>query len=492
MGVLSDSIILAFLLKPDARSYKIDYLSMEHLKYQMQPITDLIGTGKDQRSMADVPLEDITFYAVEDADVALQLVNKLQPVVEAEGMSGILHDIEIPLIDVLLRMEKSGVYLDIKHLNKMSTEVTKEIKKIEKNIFKHAGEEFSINSPKQLSVILFEKLGLPPSRKTKTGYSTDHQAMESLKEEHEIVRNVLEYRMYSKLRSTYLEALPELVDSNTGRIHSSFSQTVAATGRLSSSNPNFQNIPIKTDVGRRIRHAFIPEAKGWKILAADYSQIELRIMAHLSDDPTMIQAFLDDEDIHSITACGLYKVELNEVTAQMRNAAKTVNFAIMYGARAFRISGALGISMKDASDTIDEYFNRFPGLNDFIVNTIAKAREDKFVTTILGRKRYLNEIDSSNFNLRQSAERIAVNTQLQGSAADMIKIAMIRIDKRIREENLKSMMILQVHDELVFEVPSEELEVLQELVVSEMVGAMELKVPVKVDVGIGKDWFDAH
>ncbi|MCH8305275.1 MAG: DNA polymerase I, partial [Candidatus Marinimicrobia bacterium] len=492
MGVLSDSIILAFLLKPDARSYKIDYLSMEHLKYQMQPITDLIGTGKDQRSMADVPLEDITFYAVEDADVALQLVNKLQPVVEAEGMSGILHDIEIPLIDVLLRMEKSGVYLDIKHLNKMSTEVTKEIKKIEKNIFKHAGEEFSINSPKQLSVILFEKLGLPPSRKTKTGYSTDHQAMESLKEEHEIVRNVLEYRMYSKLRSTYLEALPELVDSNTGRIHSSFSQTVAATGRLSSSNPNFQNIPIKTDVGRRIRHAFIPEATGWKILAADYSQIELRIMAHLSDDPTMIQAFLDDEDIHSITACGLYKVELNEVTAQMRNAAKTVNFAIMYGARAFRISGALGISMKDASDTIDEYFNRFPGLNDFIVNTIAKAREDKFVTTILGRKRYLNEIDSSNFNLRQSAERIAVNTQLQGSAADMIKIAMIRIDKRIREENLKSMMILQVHDELVFEVPSEELEVLQELVVSEMVGAMELKVPVKVDVGIGKDWFDAH
>ena len=492
MGVLSDSIILAFLLKPDARSYKIDYLSMEHLKYQMQPITDLIGTGKDQRSMADVPLEDITFYAVEDADVALQLVNKLQPVVEAEGMSGILHDIEIPLIDVLLRMEKSGVYLDIKHLNKMSTEVTKEIKKIEKNIFKHAGEEFSINSPKQLSVILFEKLGLPPSRKTKTGYSTDHQAMESLKEEHEIVRNVLEYRMYSKLRSTYLEALPELVDSNTGRIHSSFSQTVAATGRLSSSNPNFQNIPIKTDVGRRIRHAFIPEATGWKILAADYSQIELRIMAHLSDDPTMIQAFLDDEDIHSITACGLYKVGLDEVTAQMRNAAKTVNFAIMYGARAFRISGALGISMKDASDTIDDYFNRFPGLNNFIVNTIAKAREDKFVTTILGRKRYLNEIDSSNFNLRQSAERIAVNTQLQGSAADMIKIAMIRIDKRIREENLKSMMILQVHDELVFEVPSEELEVLQELVVSEMVGAMELKVPVKVDVGIGKDWFDAH
>ncbi|MCH7818218.1 MAG: DNA polymerase I [Candidatus Marinimicrobia bacterium] len=491
-GVVSDSIILAFLLNPDARSYKIDYLSMEHLEYQMQPITDLIGTGKDQKSMADVPLEEITFYAVEDADVALQLVNKLQPKVESEGMSGILHDIEIPLIDVLLRMEKSGVYLDIKHLNKMSSEITKEISKIEKKIFKLADQEFSINSPKQLGVILFEKLGLPPSRKTKTGYSTDLRAMEQLKEEHEIVNKVLEYRMYAKLKSTYLEALPELVDPNTGRIHSSFSQTVAATGRLASSNPNFQNIPIKTEIGRKIRHAFIPEAKGWKIMAADYSQIELRIMAHLSEDTTMIKAFMDDEDIHSITACGLYNVELDGVTAQMRNAAKTVNFAIMYGARAFRISGALGISMEDAAKTIDEYFNRFPGLNDFIVNTIAKAREDKYVTTILGRKRYLNEIDSSNFNLRQGAERIAVNTQLQGSAADMIKIAMIRIDKRIRDENLKAMMILQVHDELVFEVPQEELEVLQELVAAEMVGAMELKVPVKVEVGIGKDWFGAH
>ena len=491
-GVVSDSIILAFLLKPDARSYKIDYLSMEYLNYQMQPISDLIGTGKDQKSMADVPLEEITFYAVEDADVALQLVNKLQPEVEAEGMSRILHDIEIPLIDVLLRMEKSGVYLNINHLNKMSSELAKEITEIEKDIFRLSGEEFSINSPKQLSLILFGKLGLPPSRKTKTGYSTDQRAMEQLKEEHKIVRKVLDYRMYTKLKSTYLEALPELVDPNTGRIHSSFSQTVAATGRLSSSNPNFQNIPIKTEIGRKIRHAFIPEAKGWKIMAADYSQIELRIMAHLSEDPTMIQAFLDDEDIHSITACGLYNVGLNEVTAQMRNAAKTVNFAIMYGARAFRISGALGISIEDAAKTIDDYFNRFSGLNDFILNTIAKAREDKYVTTILGRKRYLNEIDSSNFNLRQGAERIAVNTQLQGSAADMIKIAMIRIDRRIRDENLKSMMILQVHDELVFEVPSEELEVLQELVAAEMVGAMELRVPVKVDVGIGKDWFEAH
>ena len=491
-GVVSDSIILAFLLKPDARSYKIDYLSMEYLNYQMQPISDLIGTGKDQKSMADVPLEEITFYAVEDADIALQLVSKLEPKVEAEGMSGILHDIEIPLIDVLLRMEKSGVYLNIKYLNKMSSELAKEITVIEKDIFKLSGEEFSINSPKQLSLILFGKLGLPPSRKTKTGYSTDQRAMEYLKEEHEIVRKVLDYRMYTKLKSTYLEALPELVDPNTGRIHSSFSQTVAATGRLSSSNPNFQNIPIKTEIGRKIRHAFIPQAKGWKIMAADYSQIELRIMAHLSEDPTMIQAFLDDEDIHSITACGLYNVELNAVTAQMRNAAKTVNFAIMYGARAFRISGALRISMEDAAKTIDDYFNRFAGLNDFILNTIAKAREDKYVTTILGRKRYLNEIDSSNFNLRQGAERIAVNTQLQGSAADMIKIAMIRIDKRIRDENLKSMMILQVHDELVFEVPTEELEVLQELVAAEMVGAMELRVPVKVDMGIGKDWFEAH
>ena len=491
-GVVSDSIILAFLLKPDARSYKIDYLSMEYLNYQMQPISDLIGTGKDQKSMADVPLEEITFYAVEDADVALQLVNKLQPEVEAEGMSRILHDIEIPLIDVLLRMEKSGVYLNINHLNKMSSELAKEITEIEKDIFRLSGEEFSINSPKQLSLILFGKLGLPPSRKTKTGYSTDQRAMEQLKEEHKIVRKVLDYRMYTKLKSTYLEALPELVDPNTGRIHSSFSQTVAATGRLSSSNPNFQNIPIKTEIGRKIRHAFIPEAKGWKIMAADYSQIELRIMAHLSEDPTMIQAFLDDEDIHSITASGLYNVKLDEVTAQMRNAAKTVNFAIMYGARAFRISGALGISIEDAAKTIDDYFNRFSGLNDFILNTIAKAREDKYVTTILGRKRYLNEIDSSNFNLRQGAERIAVNTQLQGSAADMIKIAMIRIDRRIRDENLKSMMILQVHDELVFEVPSEELEVLQELVAAEMIGAMELRVPVKVDVGIGKDWFEAH
>ena len=491
-GVVSDSIIAAFLLKPEARSYKIDYLSMEYLGYKMQPITELIGSGKDQILMSDVALEEITFYAVEDADVALQLVNLLVPMVEKEGMTKIYQEIEIPLIHVLLRMEKAGVYLKVDHLKRMSSDLDVDIKEIEQRIHKLAGEKFTINSPKQLANILYEKLGLPPTRKTKTGFSTDQRAMESLKKEHEIVEKVLEYRMYTKLKSTYLETLPKLVDPKTGRVHSTFSQTVAATGRLSSSDPNFQNIPIKTEIGRKIRHAFVPEKGGWKILSADYSQIELRIMAHLSNDPTLIQAFRDDEDIHSRTAAGLYGIDLKDVTSEMRNAAKTVNFAIMYGARAFRISGELGISMEDASATIDEYFSRFPGINNFIASSIAMAREEKFVTTILGRKRYLYEIDSSNFNLRQSAERIAVNTQLQGSAADMIKIAMINVDDRIRKEKLSSMMILQVHDELVFEVPEEEVEQLTSLVIEEMRGAMELDVPVKVDVGVGKDWYEAH
>jgi len=491
-GVVSDSIIAAFLLKPDARSYKIDYLSIEQLNYKMQPITDLIGSGKEQISMSEVSVEDVTFYAVEDADIALQLVNLYQPMIEEEDMQNIYREIEIPLISVLMEMEKTGVYLDVKHLKKMSDDVLVEIERIQAEVFDLAGEEFSINSPKQLGKILFDKLLLPPTRKTKTGFSTDQRAMDSLKNDHEIVAKVLEYRMYTKLKSTYLEALPKLVNPNTGRVHSTFSQTVAATGRLSSKDPNFQNIPIKTEVGRNIRHAFIPQEKGWKIMSADYSQIELRIMAHLSEDPTLIQAFKDGEDIHSRTAAGLYGVDLDGVTPEMRNMAKTVNFAIMYGARAFRISGELGISMEDATTTIDEYFNRFPGINDFIANSIAKAREHKFVTTILGRKRYLMEIDSSNFNLRQAAERIAVNTQLQGSAADMIKIAMLNVSQRIKEEDLKSKMILQVHDELVFELPDEEIELMKEILDVEMCGAMELKVPVKIDIGVGDDWYEAH
>lgn len=491
-GVVSDSIIAAFLLNPDARSYKIDYLSMEQLNYKMQPITDLIGSGKEQISMAEVPVEDVTFYAVEDADIALQLVNLYQPKLEEEGMMKMYTEIEIPLIPVLMEMEKTGVYLDVKLLKKMSDEVLVEIERIEAEVYDLAEEEFSINSPKQLSKILFEKLLLPPTRKIKTGFSTDQRAMDSLKNDHEIVAKVLEYRMYTKLKSTYLEALPKLVNPNSGRVHSTFSQTVAATGRLSSRDPNFQNIPIKTEVGRKIRHAFIPQQKGWKIMSADYSQIELRIMAHLSEDPTLIQAFKDGEDIHSRTAAGLYGVELESVTPEMRNMAKTVNFAIMYGARAFRIAAELKISMEDATTTIDDYFNRFPGINDFIANSIAEARENKFVSTILGRKRYLMEIDSSNFNLRQAAERIAVNTQLQGSAADMIKIAMIRINHRIKKENLKAMMILQVHDELVFELPEEEIDRMKDIVEYEMINSMELKVPVKVDIGVGEDWYEAH
>jgi len=491
-GVVSDSIIAAFLLKPDARSYKIDYLSMEQLNYKMQPITDLIGSGKDQISMADVPVDDVTFYAVEDADIALQLVNLYQPMLEEEGLMKIYEEIEIPLIPVLMEMEKTGVYLDVKHLKKMSDEVIVEIEKIQAEVYDLAEEEFSINSPKQLSKILFEKLLLPPTRKTKTGYSTDQRAMDSLKNEYEIVAKVLEYRMYTKLKSTYLEALPKLVNPKTGRVHSTFSQTVAATGRLSSRDPNFQNIPIKTEVGRKIRHAFIPQQNGWKIMSADYSQIELRIMAHLSNDPTLIQAFKDGEDIHSRTAAGLYGVDLENVTPEMRNMAKTVNFAIMYGARAFRIAGELGISMEDATTTIDDYFSRFSGINDFIANSIAEARENKFVTTILGRKRYLMEIDSSNFNLRQAAERIAVNTQLQGSAADMIKIAMIRVSDRIRKENLNAKMILQVHDELVFELPENEIEQMKDIVEYEMSNSMELKVPVQVDIALGEDWYEAH
>nr|HRD18730.1 DNA polymerase I [Candidatus Neomarinimicrobiota bacterium] len=487
-GKIFDTMVAAFLIQPDARSYKLDKLSQYYLNYKMQSIEELIGNGKDQLNMEQVDIDKVTFYAVEDADVVLQLVPIFEEKLKADQLWQVFEEIEMPLVPVLMQLELNGVYLDVKSLKEMSRNLEVQIDAIMRRIYDLAGVEFNINSPKQLGEILFEKLNLPKVR----GNSTDVSVLEKLQHKHPLPSAVLEYRGLVKLKNTYLDTLPLLVNKKTGRVHSSFNQTMAATGRLSSSDPNFQNIPIRTDIGREIRRAFIPQQTGWKILSADYSQIELRIMAHLSGDAELRRAFQEGVDVHARTAALVYGVPEKDVLPEMRRIAKVVNFGIMYGAGPFRMSEELGISRSDANQLIEQYFRTYPGINDYITKTIAEARQNTYVKTLTGRRRYVPDINSENKNVREAAERVAINMPIQGTAADMIKIAMIRIQRQLTKEKFKSMMILQIHDELLFEVHPDELERLRQIVTTEMENALPLDVPVKVDIGVGNSWYEAH
>ena len=492
-GKLFDTMLAAYLLNPDNNTYKLDLLSDRYLHYHMQPITDLIGEKKSKQIlMSEVDLDKITFYAAEDADITFQLYSVFIKKLQDASLLKVLEDIEVPLIPVLMDMEIDGVYLDTKFLKIMSRELGQKMTRAMEDIYDLAGGVFNINSPKQLGLILFEKLGLPPVKKTKTGYSTDVTVLEKLKNDHPLPEKILEFRMLTKLRSTYVDAMPALINSKTQRVHGSFNQTVAATGRLSSSNPNFQNIPIRTEMGREIRKAFCAQEKDHFILAADYSQVELRIMAHLSQDPNLVEAFKQDADIHTHTAATVFNLKQEDVTSDMRRTAKVINFGIMYGAGAHRISQELNISHGEAGAIIKAYFERYTGVKEYMDQTIAECKERGFVETIFGRKRPILDINSENGNLQQAAKRAAINMPVQGTAADIIKIAMIRMHDWMKKEKLRSRMILQVHDELVFEVHPDELDLLKKHVPAIMESAGELIVPLKVDLGVGKDWFEAH
>ncbi len=493
-GKLFDTMLAHYLLEPDMR-HNMDVLAETYLNYKPVPIEELIGKkGKNQLSMRTVDLETIKEYAAEDADITLQLKLVFEPLLDETKTRKLFDEIENPLVPVLASMEAEGVKLDIETLKDYSKQLEKEIDELIKKIHELAGEEFNISSPKQLGIILFEKLKItdkPKLTKTKQ-YSTGEDILRKLENKHEIVKLILDYRSLTKLKSTYVDTLPDMVNPRTGRIHTSYNQAVAATGRLSSNNPNLQNIPIRTERGREIRKAFVPRNEKYTLLAADYSQIELRIIAELSGDEGMIEAFRSGQDIHAATASKVYGLPIEEVSKEMRRHAKTVNFGIVYGISAFGLSERLNIPRKEAKHIIDQYFEKYPGVKRYMEKTIEFAREHGYVETIMGRRRYLRDINSSNAVVRGYAERNAINAPIQGSSADMIKIAMINIHKALTEKNLKTKMILQVHDELIFDTFKEELEIVQPLVRELMVTAIPMKVPVVVDMNTGNNWLEAH
>jgi len=491
-GVVFDTMIASYLLNPTSRQHNLDALSLEYFNYKKIPTSDLIGKGKAQITMREVPVETVSRYACEDADFTLRLRNHFLPKLSEAGVNELFEQVEMPLVTVLADVEKTGVKLDLHFLQKMSAELEATLGTLITDIYELAGGEFNINSPKQLEKILFEKLKLPHSRRTKTGYSTDADVLEKLSSHHHLPKKLLEYRELSKLKSTYVDSLPTLVNPYTKRVHTSYNQAIAATGRLSSSDPNLQNIPIRTELGRRIRRAFIPGEKGWKLLDADYSQIELRIVAHLSKDAAMIEAFRNDEDIHTATAARVFNIDPKEMTPEIRRRAKEINFGIIYGMGAYGLSQRLGISVDEAQNFITNYYAQYSGVNAFMMGTIADAHKKGYVTTMLNRRRILPDINSDNRRASEFAERAAINTPIQGTAADLIKIAMINIHRRLQKENLRARMILQVHDELVFEAPEDELAALEKLVRKEMSSAIKLDVPIKVDMGIGENWLEAH
>lgn len=493
-GKLFDTMLAHYLINPDMR-HNMDVLAETYLNYTPISITELIGKkGKNQLSMRQVPLEKQTEYAVEDADITFQLAHKFRPELKAAETEKLFEKIEVPLLRVLADMEREGINLDIDFLKELSNELDKDIKKLEEKIYEQAGETFNIASPRQLGDILFGKLKLVEKpKKTKTGqYSTAEDVLSYLAKDHEIIRNVLEYRGLTKLKSTYVDALPNEVQKHSGRVHTDYMQTVAATGRLSSNNPNLQNIPIRTERGRQIRKAFIPRNEEYVLLAADYSQIELRIIAALSEEDTMIEAFKNGEDIHASTASKVFNVPIDQVTREQRSNAKTVNFGIIYGVSAFGLSNQTDLSRTEAKELIETYYKTYPKLRNYISDQIDFARDHGYVQTILGRRRYLKDINSNNQVVRGAAERNAVNAPIQGSAADIIKIAMINIHKRLSEENYKTKMLLQVHDELVFDAHKPELEKVSDMIKSEMENAYELAVPLDVEVGVGENWLEAH
>ena len=491
-GVDFDTMVASYLINPSLRQHNLDALAMQYFNYKKVSTKELIGVGRKQISMADVPLDKIGFYACEDADFTQRLRVILEEKLIQMELKKLFDEVELPLLFVLMDMEMTGVALDVKLLKKMSDELNEMLNKLIKRIHQIAGVEFNINSPKQLSEVLFDRLKLRVIRRTKTGPSTDVAVLEELSKDHELPKYILEYRQLSKLKSTYVDALPRLINPETGRLHTSYNQTVAATGRLSSSDPNLQNIPIRTDLGKKIRKAFIPGDRNHLLVDADYSQIELRIMAHLSQDENLIRAFKEGADIHRSTAATVFNVPPEEVDDDMRRKAKEVNFGIMYGMGEYGLSSRLGISIEEAEDFINKYFANYPKIKEFMEQCKEIARKQGYVTTLLNRRRFLPEIHSDNRQQREFAERNAINTPIQGSAADLIKVAMINIHKRIKKEHMKTKMIMQVHDELVFEVPKDELEKAKSLIKEEMENAIELSVPIKVDIGVGKNWLEAH
>ncbi len=493
-GKLFDTMLAHYLINPDMR-HNMDVLAETYLNYTPISIEELIGKkGKNQLNMRDVALDKQTEYAVEDADITLQLKEHFETELTEANTQKLFDEIEIPLLRVLADMELEGINLDEDFLNSLSEQLDSDIKTLEANIYKEAGEEFNIASPKQLGDILFDKLKLVDKpKKTKTGqYATSEDILSYLAKDHEIIQHILEYRGLAKLKSTYVDALSTQVEPSTGRVHTDYMQTVAATGRLSSNNPNLQNIPIRTERGRQVRKAFIPRDENYVLLAADYSQIELRIIAALSEEDNMINAFKNGEDIHTSTASKVFNVPINEVTREQRTNAKTVNFGIIYGVSAFGLSNQTDLSRSEAKELIDTYYTTYPKLRNFISEQVDFARENGYVQTVLGRRRYLNDINSRNAVVRSAAERNAVNAPIQGSAADIIKLAMINIHNKLEEGNYKTKMLLQVHDELVFDVYKPELESIKKLVKTEMESAYTLSVPLDVDLGVGADWLEAH
>jgi len=494
-GKLFDTMIAHYLINPDMR-HNMDILSETYLKYSPKSIETLIGKkGKNQKSMRDVNLEDIKEYAAEDADITFQLKEVFSPILDKAETKKLFDEIEIPLIPVLAAMESEGIRLDVDFLKKMSVEMQKDITDFEQKIYETAGEKFNLASPKQLGDILFDKLkiGGAKQKKTKTGqYATGEEVLSYLVNEHQIVKDILEWRQMVKLQSTYIDALPNQVDPKTQRVHTDYMQTVAATGRLSSNNPNLQNIPIRTERGRLIRKAFIARDENYTLVSADYSQIELRIIAALSGEENMIKAFQNNEDIHKSTAAKVFNVPLEEVTKEQRSNAKTVNFGIIYGVSAFGLSTQTNLSRKESAELIDAYYATYPKLKAYMANQVDFAREHGYVQTVLGRRRYLKDINSANAMVRSGAERNAVNAPIQGSAADIIKIAMINIHQKLTSEKWQSKMLLQVHDELVFDVHNSELEKIQPMIKHEMENAFKLTVPLDVELGMGRNWLEAH
>ena len=491
-GIYFDTMIASYLLNPTARQHNLDAISMFYLNYKKIPTSDLIGSGKKQISMAEVPVEKVSQYSCEDADMTLKLKNLFEERLKTGQLNDLFENVEMPLAEVLISMEKTGVSINVDFLKKMSGEFEIKLQNIEKNIHDLSGEIFNINSPQQLGNILFEKLEIQKTlnikpKRTKIGYSTNSQVLESMAG-HPLIDLILEYRQFTKLKSTYIDALPKLINKKTNRLHTSFNQTVTATGRLSSSSPNLQNIPVRTELGRKIRKAFIAGSSDTKLLSADYSQIELRILAHLSKDAKLLEAFQSAKDIHATTASLIFDVPMENVTKDLRSKAKAINFGIIYGMGQVKLARETGISQKEARAFIDAYFEKYPGIKNFIDETLDQTRKKGFVTTMLGRKREIPEIHSENSQIRVNAEHIAINTPIQGTCADMIKVAMINIYKQL--EPYKTKMILQIHDELIFEVPANEIDTVKPIIEKSMENALPLDVPVLVKMSYADNWMD--
>lgn len=491
-GKAFDTMIAGYLIDAN-QDIKMEDLARQYLNYDPISITELIGDGRNQKTMDEIEPSEIKVYACEDADITLRLYEVLSDVLEKDELSEVAEVLEFPLMEVLAKMEMNGVLVDQDILEEISAKLRDDLINLEEKIYEKAGTEFNINSPQQLGEVMFEKMGLPPGKKTKTGqYSTAESVLKELAADYEMPKLILEYRALSKLKSTYVDALPKLINEETGRIHTDFNQSIAATGRLTSSNPNLQNIPIRTERGREIRKAFIAD-EGFQLLSADYSQVELRVIASIAEDKNMMRAFKNGEDIHSRTAKEIFDLDsIDDVTSDHRRKAKEVNFGIPYGVSAYGLSNRLDISNNEGKEMIDQYFDRFPGILRYINETKQFAKEHGYVKTLMGRRRYIPEINSGNWNRRSFAERTAINMPIQGTAADIIKKAMIDIQKFIEENELQTRMLLQVHDELIFEVPDDEAEEIPGKLKGLMETAYELDVPLKVDMGLAKNWLKAH